>query len=120
MTVYDDAARRLQAALDAPPSSRLRVDLNDVRTLLAEHYERAAARVVHVKPTNSRRAATITIWAIRWNHPDGPKYSFPFENERWARDCFASCQTGTSISTTLVISHDGGPWCEVQEGTSDD
>lgn len=39
MTEYDAAARRLQAALDAPPSSRLRIDLNDVRTLLAEHFD---------------------------------------------------------------------------------
>lgn len=46
MTEYDNAARRLQAALDAPPSSRLRVDLNDVRTLLAEHFE-LQARGVH-------------------------------------------------------------------------
>lgn len=38
-SVCDAAALRLQAALDAPSSSRQRVDLNDVRTLLVEHFE---------------------------------------------------------------------------------
>lgn len=56
MTVYDDAARRLQAVLDAPPSSRQRVDLNDVRTLLAEHFEHAQAEEVRCRTRHPDRS----------------------------------------------------------------
>lgn len=82
MTVYDDAARRLQAALDAPPSSRLRVDLNDVRTLLAEHFENAQAEEARCRTHHPDRS-TRTEEAMSETEP---RCSTPCDD-----DCEAVC-----------------------------
>lgn len=80
-------------------------------TVIVDRVESSRARVTLEQ---SAPAEPRIKWAIRWNHPDGPKYSFPFDNERWARDCFATRGTGSSISTTLVVSHNGGSWRELE------
>lgn len=77
-----------------------------------------AVKTAQGNAANAQKATPAVSWAIRWNHPDGPEYSAPFDDERWARDCFAATRTGTSVSTTLVVSRGGGPWVEVQEGNS--
>jgi hypothetical protein len=79
--------------------------------LLAE-VDRLHARLAERGEVRPRATDT---WAVAWDLPEGTRYSFPMENERYAREGFADLVRSGVTGIRLVVSRNGGKWRPVGE-----
>ena len=85
-----------------------------IRRLREAERDRNAARAelkqLRARLGEPQRKRSTTVWAIAWDRNGGTTYSFPIENERYARDGFADLVRSGVTGMRLVVSRDGVRW----------
>lgn len=80
--------------------------------LLRGELEAARAEVdrLRVRLGKPYRQRAATVWAIAWERDGSTTYSFPVEDEKYARGGLADLVRSGVEGVRLVVSRDGAKW----------